>query len=61
MDYLDNKKLKIVILKLYPKGRIHSQIGSIPELFYESKVDIRELVLGFKHFVKSVHIVATSI
>jgi hypothetical protein len=31
------------------KVRIHSQIGSIPELFYESKGKIPELVRGHIH------------
>ena len=34
------------IIKL-EKVRIHSQIGGIPELFYESKGNIRELVRGY--------------
>jgi hypothetical protein len=38
----------INIVKL-EKVRIHSQIGSIPELFYESKGEIPEHVRGHIH------------
>ena len=32
------------------KVRIHSQIGGVPELFYESKGNIHELVRGHNHY-----------
>ena len=49
MDYLDDKKLKKEILELQQKVRIHSQIGSVRELFYESIGEIPEHVRGHIH------------
>ena len=46
MGYLDKVKLKKEILKIQQKVRIHSQIGSIPELFSESKGNIHDLLFG---------------
>ena len=49
MDYLDSVKLKIEIFISQQKVRIHTQMGHIYDLFYESKVEIRELVRVYIH------------
>ena len=52
MDYLDDMRLKKEILKLQQIVRIYTLFGVIYELFKKSKVDIRELVRVYTHYVK---------